>query len=280
MTTIAQLTDLHLLEDDFDDKRTLGERARLSYLSFGRRLDPADRRERLRRSLAEVRAAQVDHVILTGDLTEDGHPAQFELLAEVLADSRIPADRVTIVPGNHDAYGDGSAYEAAMAGPLRAYAPTSGICNPIPLRDATLVPVSTAFQQTCLRSAGAISEADRAALARIVTDPAFLGKPLIFAQHHHPGQYLVPIWQWIDGMLEHRVFSYLFEQCPHLYVVHGHTHRAVDKAVRRGEPARIFSATAVVDSDEPLRLYQASASGLLPLASDVYDGVGALALSA
>jgi 3',5'-cyclic AMP phosphodiesterase CpdA len=280
MTTIAQLTDLHLLEDDFEDKRSLSERARLSYLSFGRRLDPAERRERLRKALADVRAAQVDHLILTGDLTEDGHPAQFEVLAEVLADSRIAPERITIVPGNHDAYGDGAAFEEAMAGPLRAYAPTSGICNPLQLRDATLIPVSTAFQQTCLRSAGAISEPDRAALARIVTDAAFAGRPLIFAQHHHPGPYLVPIWQWIDGMLEHRVFSQLFEQCPNLYVVHGHTHRAVDKAVRRGEQARIFSATAVVDSDGPLRMYQASADGLLPVAFDVYDGVAALALSA
>jgi Icc protein len=280
MTTIAQLTDLHLLEDDFQVSRGLAERARLSYLSFGRPLDPAERRDRLRNALADVRAASVDHLILTGDLTEDGHPAQFEVLAELLADSRIAPERITIVPGNHDAYGNGAAYEEAMAGPLRAYAPTSGICKPIALRDATLVPVSTAFQQTCLRSAGAISEADRETLARIVVDPAFAGKPLIFAQHHQPGQYLVPIWQWIDGMLEHRVFAHLFERCPQLHVVHGHTHRAIDKASRKDERARIFSATAVVDSDAPLRLYQASASGLLPLAFDVYDGIGALALSA
>ena len=43
MAKIAHLTDLHLLEDSYAD-RPFGPRARLSYLSFGRRLDPEERR--------------------------------------------------------------------------------------------------------------------------------------------------------------------------------------------------------------------------------------------
>jgi hypothetical protein len=280
MTTIAQLTDLHLLEDEFEERRDFGERARLSYLSFGRPLDPADRRRRMLKALGDIRAAGVDHLVVTGDLTEDGHADQFEVLAELLAESRFPSDRITIVPGNHDAYGDGKAFAEAMAGPLRPYAKASGICAPVTLRDATIVPVSTSFQQSCLRSAGSIAAEDQDKLARIVRDPSFAGKPLIFAQHHQPGQYLVPLWQWIDGMVEHRIFSRLFERCPHLYVVHGHTHRATDRRLHRDGPARVFSARAVVDSDEPLRLFQASPGGLIPLAFDVCDGIGALALSA
>jgi 3',5'-cyclic AMP phosphodiesterase CpdA len=269
-----------LIEDGFEKKRNWGERARLSYLSFGRRLDPAERRQRMRRALAEVKAAGVDHLVLTGDLTEDGHASQFEVLAELIAESRFPQDRITILPGNHDAYIDGAAFEQAMAGPLRPYASMSKNCSPIPLRDATLVPVSTAFRQSCLLSAGAIGDAARAALAAIVVDPAFTGKPLVFAQHHHPESHYMPLWQWIDGIVDHEVLSAFLDKCPHLYVVHGHTHRAVDRPIRQGGPARVFSATAVVDSDEPLRLYQASTNGLLPLAFDVMDGVGSLALLA
>jgi 3',5'-cyclic AMP phosphodiesterase CpdA len=280
MTTIAQLTDLHLLEDTFEQKRNFGERARLSYLSFGRRLDPAERRRRVQKSLRDVKAAGVDHLLVTGDLTEDGHGAQFEVLAELLAESHIAPDRITVVPGNHDAYIGGAAFAEAMAGPLRPYAKSSELCAPIALRDATVVPVSTAFEQSCLRSAGGVSREDQEKLAGITSDPAFADKPLVFAQHHQPGQYLLPFWQWIDGMTEHRVFSQLFEQCPHLYVVHGHTHRSMDKAVKRGGAPRVFSATAVVDSDEPLRLYRASSNGLEPLGFDVCDGIGAVAVPA
>src|SRR4051794_40675733 len=103
MATIAQLSDLHLVEDDYEE-RPLSTRARLSCLSLGRPLEPFERRQRALRALAEVRASGADHLVITGDLTEDGAPAQFEVLAEVLADSHFPAERITLVPGNHDAY--------------------------------------------------------------------------------------------------------------------------------------------------------------------------------
>src|SRR5437764_319517 len=202
MATIAQLTDLHLLEDNHAD-RPLGPRARLSLLSFGRRLDAAERKRRATSALAEARAQNVDHLLITGDLTEDGEPEQFEVLAEVLAESRIAPERVTLVPGNHDAYADGGAYQKAMTGPLRSYAATSSIATALPFRDFTLVPVSTAFHQSPLRSAGAIASTDLEALGKIAADPTLRSRPLVFAQHHPPGRHFVSIFQWIDGLLEH-----------------------------------------------------------------------------
>jgi 3',5'-cyclic AMP phosphodiesterase CpdA len=279
MATIAQLSDLHLLEDNYQE-RPFGPRARLSYLSFGRPLAPRERRERVADALEEVRAACVDHLLITGDLTEDGHMAQFEILAELLAESRIPPERITLVPGNHDAYTDGGTYLEAMAGPLKSYASTSDCGSPIALRDVTLVPVSTAFHQSPLRSAGAIAEKELEALGRLASDPSFAGRPMVFAQHHPPGRHFVPIFQWIDGLLEHTALSALFERCPHLHVIHGHTHRAVNRSVQQGEPARIFSAKAVVESTSTLRLYDASPGGLSPLELDLADGLGALALPA
>src|SRR5450432_470622 len=191
MATIAQLTDLHLLEDDFD-QRPIGPRARLSFLSFGRPLDAKERRNRVATALAEAREANPDHLVITGDLTEDGHLAQFEVLAELLAESHISPGRITLVPGNHDAYCENGTFAQAMAGPLRAYAATSRCGSPIALRDATLVPVSTAFHQSPLRSAGAIAGDELAALSRIARDPVLAGRPLIFAQHHPPGRHGLP----------------------------------------------------------------------------------------
>jgi len=278
MTTIAHLTDLHLVEDGYRE-RPLRRRARLSYLSFGRPLAPRGRRERALSALAEARAANPDHLLLTGDLTEDGQPAQFEALAEVLAESRIAPERITLVPGNHDAYSSGHAFAEALAGPLKPFAETSRAGARIALRDATLVPVSTAFCQTVLRSAGGIDGDELTALIATAADPALAGKPLVFAQHHPPGRHYLGLMQWIDGIAEHRVLTELFARSPHLYVVHGHTHKAVNKSTVAGGAPRIFSAEAVVDSAAPLRLYEASASGLTPLSFDVPEGVAA-ALSA
>jgi len=279
MATIAQLSDLHLVEDEYQE-RPLSTRARLSCLSLGRPLEPRERRQRVARALAEVRANGVDHLVITGDLTEDGAPAQFEVLAEVLADSHIPPDRITLVPGNHDAYDAAENYAAALAGPLSPYAPTSTILAPLVFRDVTLVPVSTAFHQSPLRSAGAIAPADLEALQRIVNDRAFRGRPLVLVQHHPPGRHFVPLFQWIDGLLEFGALSAMTEEARHLHVVHGHTHRAVDRHVRQGESPRIYSALAVVESENALRLYEASPAGLTPLAADLADGIGAVAVLA
>jgi 3',5'-cyclic-AMP phosphodiesterase len=279
MTTIAQLSDLHIVEDEYRE-RPLSTRARLTCLTLGRPLAPRERRERVARALADVKASGVDHLVITGDLTEDGAPRQFEILAEVLAESRIPPDRITLVPGNHDAYDAAENYAAALAGPLAGYAPTSTILAPVALRDVTLVPVSTAFHQSPLRSAGAIAQDHLQVLQRIVADIAFRGRPLVLVQHHPPGRHFFPMFQWIDGLLEFGALSAMAEQAGHLHVVHGHTHRAVNRSVRKDESPRVFSALAVVESENALRLYDASPAGLTPLTADLADGIGALAVLA
>ena len=267
MATIAQLTDLHLVESNYAQRR-LESRARLQYLSFGRALVPEARRGRVASALREVWMRNVDHLLITGDLTEDGHQEQFEVLAELLAESRIPPERVTLVPGNHDAYIDEGGFAQALRGPLRAYAATSSIAAALQFRDVTIVPVSTAFQQSPLRSAGAIASRELASLAAIAMDPALAGHPIVFAQHHPPGAAFIPLLQWLDGLTDHSALSDLFRRCPHLYVLHGHTHKCSDKSACGEEVARVFSAQAVVDSAWPLRLYEASPAGVRPLEPD------------
>ena len=84
MARIAHVTDLHLLEDDHR-WRTAAERVRLSFLSFGRSLDAAWRRKAAARALRRALSFRPDHIVITGDLTEDGAPQQFEVLAAVLS---------------------------------------------------------------------------------------------------------------------------------------------------------------------------------------------------
>src|SRR5687767_9933485 len=83
MVRIAQLSDFHLLEPGHASRRGLRS-WRLSFLSAHRALDAGDRVARARRALDAARAADPDHVVITGDLTEDGTTHQFEALAELL----------------------------------------------------------------------------------------------------------------------------------------------------------------------------------------------------
>lgn len=55
--------------------------------------------DRLRAALADANARDVDGVVFAGDLTEDGRPADFDRVADLLEPLRAPS---VAVPGNHD----------------------------------------------------------------------------------------------------------------------------------------------------------------------------------
>jgi 3',5'-cyclic AMP phosphodiesterase CpdA len=255
MTQLAHLSDLHLLEEGHHARRGLSRR-RLSYLTFGRPNDHEDRRRRAGSALAVARASGADHVLVTGDLTEDGLDAQFEVLAELLADSRLAPERVTLLPGNHDAYVDGGAFARALAGPLRAYAATSTPGVPVALRDAVILPVSTAMAQPYTRSAGSIDGHALVAAEALAAQTRREGRSLVVAMHHPPGRRF-PGMQWIDGLVEHAAMGAVLARHDHVHVAHGHIHTRSDDAVRPGARPRIFGAEAVVDADAPVRFYEA-----------------------
>lgn len=84
MTLIAQLTDLHV---------------RPQGLTADRVTETNMLTERALRRVATLRPPP-DALIITGDLTDSGLPAEYAVLAEMLA--RILAIPVHLIPGNHD----------------------------------------------------------------------------------------------------------------------------------------------------------------------------------
>jgi 3',5'-cyclic-AMP phosphodiesterase len=263
MTQIAHLSDLHILEDGHKERQGAARR-RLAYLTLGRPESPERRRWRAIHALREAHRTGAEHLVLTGDLTEDGVDEQFEILAEILQDSGFPPARVTLVPGNHDAYADGEAFTRALDGPLRAYRATSTMGAPVYLDGVVLLPMSTAFAQSVTRSAGAIEGIELEAAARAAEDSRLTGAALVIAMHHPPHRRSLSPIQWIDGLREHAEMSALLDRYDHAHVLHGHTHIARDRSVRPGAPPRIFSTEAVVESRAPLRLYRARHGRLWP----------------
>ncbi|WP_437746032.1 metallophosphoesterase [Sorangium sp. So ce302] len=277
MTTIAHLTDFHLLEADHDRRRG-AERWRLRYLSFGRPIDAAQRRRRTLAALIEAWRTGADHLVLTGDLTEDGTHAQFEVLAAVLAESGWDPARVTLVPGNHDAYTEG-AWERALEGCLRPFAATSRQGTAVALPGAVVAGVSTAMMQPVTRSAGAIAARELSWIASLAAEARRSGDALVLAQHHPPLRHPIGAMQWLDGLINSAELMALLHEHDHLHVIHGHTHRAHDAPVRSGAPPRIFCAQALVDGPSPLRLYRVRCGRLLSERARVRSGASAFALA-
>ena len=228
------------------------------FLSFGRPLDAEGRRRKFRRALDTAQRVGAHHFVLSGDLTEVGTPGEYETLAEVLHDSGIRPERFTLVPGNHDLYSSANGWRWALEGPLAAFARTSAgeSGKVVDVGGVSLLPIDATFHQPVTRSAGCIADGGLEAIERRAADPAFAGRPLIVVQHHPPFVRRTSAWQWMDGLINAAHMMSILETFRHLFVLHGHLHAIVDRALGCGV-RRILGATAIVDDgDAPrVRLY-------------------------
>jgi 3',5'-cyclic AMP phosphodiesterase CpdA len=264
MTRIAHLTDLHILEQHHRG-RPVSSRFRLRFLSTGRPLDAAARKHRAARALDRVRRAGADHVVITGDLTEDGTEAQFEVVAELLAASGLPPGGVTLIPGNHDGYDNTVAWARALDGPLKPWAATShdgAVCE---LADAWVVAVPTPLEQHYVRSAGRLRPGQAHALGKLATSAARAAKALVIAQHHPPLRTRWAGVHWWDGLVGCERLMRELSRHAHAHVLHGHVHRSSEARLPGRSHRQIFSAAAVVDHPDPVRLYDIADGRLSPV---------------
>jgi Icc protein len=254
MTRIVHLSDAHVL-DPRPSRTRSGWSMRTRFLSLGRPLDALERQKKLNRALRTAWRVGAHHVVLSGDLTEIGAPGEYETLAECLHDSGISPDRVSLVPGNHDVYSSPDAWRWALAGPLAAFARTSardpGMA--LDIGAATLLPIDVTLHQPVTRSAGLMDRANLEALERRARDPAFAHRPIVVVQHHPPFVRKTSAWHWIDGLIGASGMMSLLEKFRHLFVLHGHLHAVVDRALGCGVQ-RIFGATATVDDEDAPRV--------------------------
>jgi len=240
---IAHLTDMHLLERA--ERRGFDVR----FVSLGRRLDAEDRLSKAKRAIETARRAGAEHYVFTGDLTETGTLAQFEVLCELLLECKLHPDEVTLLPGNHDGYTAPNGWSDALSGPLRPFARNAAL-EPgklVELDGVWMLPVDATFHQPVTRSAARFDEEIETALLARLGDSALSNVPVVIAIHHPPHPRPGP-WHWVDGLLGCKRLLSIIESRDNVMVMHGHLHRSVD---RMHGSARVLGNAAVVDDAGP-----------------------------
>jgi 3',5'-cyclic AMP phosphodiesterase CpdA len=101
--TLAHLSDPHLPPMPAARLRDLAGKRALGYLNWTRNRHRYHRREVLDVLVSDMQAQTPDHVAITGDLVNLALEAEFAP-ARAWLDSVGTPDRVTVIPGNHDAY--------------------------------------------------------------------------------------------------------------------------------------------------------------------------------
>jgi len=248
---VAHLSDLHVLEA----RRRVGDGYtwRTHLVSYARALDAEKRAAKLRRSLVAAHDGGASHVVISGDLTEMGSDAQFEALAEQLHDSPITPERITLVPGNHDAYSAPDAWRRALEGPLRAFAEASASTPGVVVEreDVIFLPVDVSCFQSIARAGGTLTDATADALEARLRDPSIAKKPVALVQHHPPFAPTGRFTAWVDGLRGSARLGELLQRHVNVNLFHGHLHRIADYLFGN---TRVFAAPAVVDDRDAARV--------------------------
>jgi 3',5'-cyclic AMP phosphodiesterase CpdA len=101
--TLAHLSDPHLPPLPAPRLRDLAGKRALGYLNWTRNRQRFHRRDVLDALVSDMQAQGPDHIAITGDLVNLALDAEFGPSLKWLESVGAP-DRVTVIPGNHDAY--------------------------------------------------------------------------------------------------------------------------------------------------------------------------------
>lgn len=231
--TLAHLSDLHLSPpDDVKIGELLNKRI-YGYLNWQLRRGAEHRGEVLEALLRDLQRTEPDHIAITGDLTHLGLPREFQKAASLLS-SLGPPSKVTVIPGNHDAYvgGDWTTtfglwkdYMLSDAAYLHEQAGTnSGSTFPsLRVRGlAALIGVSTARPSAPFLAVGSIGRVQLRKLERILVEAAQQRLFRIVLTHHPPVHGTV---SWRKRLTDDSEFRSVLARCGAELILHGHAHR-------------------------------------------------------
>jgi 3',5'-cyclic AMP phosphodiesterase CpdA len=232
------------------DKRILG------YLSWRHRRRREHRGDVLDALRADLHAEHPDHIAVTGDLTHIGLPQEFREAADWLA-GLGPAQDVTVVPGNHDAYvrepwqrtfAQWSAYmrsddadAAGSAGGADAAFPSLRV-----RRHVALIGLSTALPSAPFFATGRLGERQLASLERLLAQTGAAGLFRIVLLHHPPGRHTV---RWRKSLRDGAALRDVLARQGAELTLHGHAHFSaatyLDGARARNLAIGVPSASAI-----------------------------------
>ncbi len=219
----AHLSDVHLAPMPAARPGQLAGKRLLGWLSWNLERHRRHRREVLDAICRELRERPPDHVLVTGDLVNISLPEEYARAAAWLAELGAP-DRVSLVPGNHDAYVAGAAGEgwSHWAAWMRGDAPGASTFPYLRRRDfAAIIGLSTAVPSPPGYASGRLGAAQLAALEALLRDLASEGLFRIVLLHHPA----LPVSRPRKALLDREAFCGVIHRAGAELVLSGHEHR-------------------------------------------------------
>ncbi len=262
MLRIAHISDLHVLDlvgtqwHEFLNKRVTGA---MNLIGIRRNAHPVSIAEQLADRLA---AGDIDHVILTGDLTNLALDSEFKRVREVV--ERIgPPSFVTVIPGNHDMYTRGalrhhrfekwfSPYLVDDADTHHSALTKGRLHYPFmraPAPHVRIYGLSSAIPTPPLLAFGHVGRHQLDRLRQLVAEePPEVTVRLCLV--HHNLHHRVGAAEYVASLVDRKAFTRVMHEIHATAVLHGHTHHPHQGHL----PSRKSKAKEPTVADEKLQI--------------------------
>ncbi|HEY4122120.1 MAG TPA: metallophosphoesterase [Byssovorax sp.] len=237
---IAHLSDLHLLALEGAVPMRLFNKRATGYLNLKLKRSAKHKPFAARAAARAIHELGVDHVVVTGDVSNLSLEREFELVRGLLDEELgLGPESISVVPGNHDAYTRGAHRSARFATMFAPYVTSDlpdlavpGSAFPfVRLRGpAAIVGLSSAVPRPPFVASGELGAAQLQALERVIEHPAVRQRTLVVLQHH-PLHATHGVHRWLEGLVDAAAEEELLRRVPRGLVLHGHLHRRVRRAL-------------------------------------------------
>jgi 3',5'-cyclic AMP phosphodiesterase CpdA len=224
--TLIHISDFHLCcTTGAGFARFLNKRA-LSYVSWKLRRQQEQRVEILSALIQALRAEPFDHLVMTGDLTHLGLPAEFKQARRHLQ-SIGPPEKVFAVPGNHDAlvaaaWNEGCDYVSDFMASDVAEGWTKTVFPSLRVRGlVALIGVSSAHPTPILSAGGRIGAQQLQRLAELLQETARRELFRVLLIHHPPLPGMVSLRKQLSDA---EAFGSITRRHGAELILHGHSH--------------------------------------------------------
>ena len=288
---IAHFSDLHVLAlDGVGAHRFLNKRF-TGWVNLRVKRGHIHRPGHVRAVAREITRAKVDHVVITGDLTNLALEQEFVAVRMLLEEHLgLKPDQISAVPGNHDLYTQGALRDQRFTKYFHDYVASDlpDLSAEIPLGrfpfvklrgPCAIIGLSSAVPRPPIMASGYLGKAQLDALGQILVHPEVQKRsPVILLHHpiHNPKGRLTTFMRGLEDAEE------LIASLSGLHrglLLHGHLHvrRKCTLGTPLGELLSVGATSASLDHEHEhkmagFNLYEFDASGTLgAIEAHVFD---------
>ncbi|MET0593393.1 MAG: metallophosphoesterase [Polyangiaceae bacterium] len=288
---IAHISDLHVLALEGAVPFRLFNKRATGYANLRLKRKHVHKSELVRAIASHLAKANVDHVVITGDVSNLALETEFEAVRSILdVELGLPPSAVTIVPGNHDVYTRGAArdqrffrfFESYLASDLPEHRTShaGGMFPVVKLRGpAAIIGLSTALPRPPFVAAGRLGNPQLDALERILASPEVRSRTPVILLHHPVHNPITWVKTQLEGLTDADRLSRILAPLERGLILHGHLHRRLHRTLTtaRGhiDVVGATSASLVHESAERMagfNLYEIADGGpIATIESYLYD---------